>query len=68
MLKFHEHMASPNVLKCTPCFEQFPGIQLCSQSTECLRCSRDKRTPKLYSSANNMDPGSVPPELQVCVN
>ncbi len=67
MLKFHEHMASLDLLRCTTCLEQFPGLQLCSQSTECLRCNRDKHTPKLYSSANNMDPGSVPPELQVCV-
>ncbi len=66
MLKFHEHMASLAVLRCTTCLEQFSGLQLCSQSTECLRCSRDKHTPKLYSSANNMHPGSVPPELQVC--
>ncbi len=67
MLKFHEHMATLDVSKCTTCLEQFPGLQLCSRSTECLRCSRDKRTPKLYSLANNMDPGSVPSELQVCV-
>ena len=34
-----------------------------SQS-ECLQCSRDKKSPKLYSVDNNMDPGDVPPELQ----
>ena len=33
--------------------------------TECSRCGRDKRIPKLYSPANNMDPGPVPPQLQV---
>ena len=32
--------------------------------TVCSRCSRDKQEPKLYSVANNMDPGSVPPALQ----
>ncbi len=68
MLKFHEHMASLNVSRCTTCLERFPGIQLGSQSSECLRCIRDKHTPKLYSSANNMDPGIVPPELQVGPN
>ncbi len=67
MLKFHEHMAQLDVLKCTTCLEQFPGLQICSQSTECLRCSRDKYTPKLHLSANNMDPGSEPPERQVFV-
>ena len=45
--------------------ESFPGLQLHLESTECLRCSRDKRIPKLYSSANNMDPGPIPSELQV---
>ena len=30
----------------------------------CSRCSRDKQEPELYSAANNMDPGSVPPVLQ----
>ena len=56
MRKFHAHLAA---------LESFPGLQLRSQSTECLRCSRDKHTPKLYSIANNMDPGLVPPQLQV---
>ena len=34
-------------------------------SNECVRCSRDKRTPKLYSTDNNMDPGPIPTQLQV---
>ena len=34
---------------------------------ECVRCYRDSHIPKLYSSANNMHPGLVPPELQVSV-
>ena len=34
-----------------------------SQS-ECSRWSRDKKSPKLHSVDNNMDPGDVPPELQ----
>ena len=33
--------------------------------TECNRCASDKGVPKLYSSANNMYPGVVPPQLQV---
>ena len=36
-----------------------------ANSTECARCGRDKRIPKLYSAANNMIPGPVPPQLQV---
>ena len=33
---------------------------------ECVRCSRDKHIPNMYSCANNMNPGSVSPELMVC--
>ena len=54
--------------------EQFPGLQLCSNATECVGCSRDKNgcshdknRLKLYSPGNNMDPGSQPLELQVSV-
>ena len=31
----------------------------------CVRCCRDKHVPKMCSSANNMDPGPLPPQLQV---
>ena len=65
MCKFHAHLAALESPRCTTCSEAFPGLQLRSQSTECLRCSRNKHTPKLYSIANNMDPGLVPPQLQV---
>ncbi|CAM9760302.1 unnamed protein product, partial [Ectocarpus sp. 13 AM-2016] len=30
----------------------------------CPRCKKDKKSPKLFSADNNMDPGSVPVELQ----
>ena len=36
-----------------------------SDDTQCVRCRHDKHVPKVYSS-NNMNPGPVPPELQVC--
>ena len=65
MQKFHAQLVALESPRCTTCSEAFPGLQLHSQSTECLRCSRDKHTPKLYSSANNMNPGLVPPQLQV---
>ena len=65
MCKFHAHLAALESPRCTTCSEAFPGLQLRSLSTECLCCSRDKHTPKLYSIANNMDPGLVPPQLQV---
>ena len=72
MRRFHEHFASLSSPTCSTCSESFPGIQLCSSTTMCVRCYRDKRIPKLYSSTNNMDPGPLPPQLQVsacvCIN
>ena len=65
MRKFHSNMATLDTPVCATCSERFPGLQLHSNSTECLRCSRDKHTPKVYSSANNMSPGPIPPQLQV---
>ena len=65
MDKFHAHFAMLNLSTCTTCLESFPGLQPHFESAECLRCSQDKRIPKLYSSANNMDPGPIPSELQV---
>ena len=65
MRKFHANMATLDISVCTTCLERFPGLQLHSNSTECLRCSRDKHTPKVYSSANNMNPGPIPSQLQV---
>ena len=47
-------------------FREFPGLQLRSPSTECARCYQDKHTPKVYSSGNNIDPGLIPPDLEVC--
>ena len=65
MLKFHAHMASLNSPQCATCSERFPCLRLCSISTECVRCSHDKHSPKVYSAANSMDPGPKPPQLQV---
>ena len=43
---------------CTPPHAYTPSR--CS----CQRCKKVNKCPKLYSSDNNMDPGSVPAELQ----
>ena len=51
---FHAEIAALEMQKCTTCSEAFPGLQLRSHSTECMRCNRDKHVPKLYSSMNNM--------------
>ena len=67
MLHFHLTLASLEVVQCTTCLEQFPGLKITSGSgsTECVRCHKDKKISKLYSAANNMHPGVVPPPLQV---
>ena len=65
MLKFHQQLSMVQISTCSTCLEKFPGKKLTSQRSECLRCSRDNLSPKLYSAANNMSPGPVPPELQV---
>ena len=64
MAKFHKDIAALNSPRCITCMESFPWLKVNSRS-ECARCSWDKHTPKLYSMANNMNPGPVPSELQV---
>ncbi len=66
MDKFHHEMSSIESTICIVCSEKFPGTKMASLSTTCIRCYRDKANPKLYSSENNMNPGAVPNELQVC--
>ena len=67
MQKFHTSLATLEVSTCSTCLEGFPGLTMCSQSNECKRCSNDTTlTPKLFAHANNMDPGPVPSQLQVC--
>ena len=56
---FHAHFATLSCPRCSTCSESFPGLQLRPPSTECMRCSKDMHSPKLYSSANNMDPGPL---------
>ena len=69
--QFHSKLANLQFGRCFTCLEAFPCMSVRSVSTssiqsECLRCTRDKHSPKLYSSANNMNPGVVPPQLIVC--
>ena len=65
MTKFSQEMNAIESPVCTVCYEKFPGTRMTSLSTLCQRCHRDKRNPKLYSSGNNMHPGTVPEELEV---
>ena len=57
-------MSSLPYSHCGCCNESFPSLKLTFGDSVCSRCSHDKQEPKLYSAANNMDPGPVPPVLQ----
>ena len=65
MHSFHAEMSSIEITTCSTCMETFPGMKINSRTSECLRCTRDRHEPKLYSSSNNMHPGAVPTVLQV---
>ena len=73
MKTFHMRLAALEVCKCITCLERFPGLTVrvissISNDAECLRCRQYKRTPELYSSANNMNLGPVPSELLVAMS
>jgi len=68
MINFHFKLASLEFHTCTSSLEHFPNLAMAACSTECSHCNRDTRIPKLYSPANNMDPGPVPPQLKVTEN
>ena len=68
LIKFHDSVSSMAFSKCDTCLERFPNLSVTTQANainKCIRCGNDKDIPKLFSSANNMDPGAVPPQLQV---
>ena len=72
MKKFHAELASLEIPRpcdtCTcTCLEVLPGVPVRSESYECKRCRNDSYSPKLYPTANTMDPGSVPSQLQACM-
>ena len=50
---------------CSTCLKWFPDLTMAAGSTECRHCTQDKHIPKLYSTANNMNPRVVPRQLQV---
>jgi len=62
--EFHVELASLDPIWCSTCYEKFSSISVNGAST-CAHCHNDKHIPKLFSANNNMDPGSVPPELIV---
>ena len=65
MSSFHSKLMSLEFHRCTTCLECFPDLTMAASSTECRRCTQDKHIPKLYSTANNMNPGVVPRQLPI---
>ena len=49
---------------CVVCKEAWPLSTSREQIFTCSRCKREKKPCRLYSAENDMDPGSVPAELQ----
>ena len=62
--QFHATLATLANVQCDVCLERFPSVKA-DVSGVCNRCCGDPGEIKLYSAANNMDPGVVPPELSV---
>ena len=65
MSNFHSKLASLEFRECNTCSERFPNLTMSRNNTECSRCHQDRRIPKLFSTANNMNPGPVPQQLLV---
>ncbi len=66
MQSFHQMQSKWDNRLCTVCHECWPTntcLGVTSHSYVCTRCKRDKALTKLYSAANDMHPGPVPPEL-----
>lgn len=65
MEQFHKSMQY-SIFQCTVCKEAWPinTKPKCPASYVCLRCSRDKNTPKKFCDANAMIPRPIPIELQ----
>ena len=61
---FHSKISSLPFTHCVSCNESFPSVKLTSSASLCSHCSCDKQEPKLYSTVNSMDPGSVPLALE----
>ena len=65
MTAFHNTVNSLEQRQCITCKETWPtGQGINAQRYECIRCKRDKEATKLFSRDNDMDPGTVPHQLQ----
>ena len=64
---FHRFEENLRHLRCKVCKETWPitNQSMSEQNYTCTRCKRDKKTScRLFSADNDMDPGTVPAELQ----
>ena len=68
MNRFHSSQEMLQHCQCTVCKEMWPTKQnLAAESIQWYvskRCKRDKKSLKVYSADNDMDPGLVPQQLQ----
>ena len=65
MSKFHKSLKY-TTLQCTICKEAWPlkATKRSRTNYVCMRCTRDKKCPKAFSSENSLTPSKVPPQLQ----
>ena len=64
MRSFHSALVAAQFHQCDICLEKFPSVSIITRaegSGQCRKCFMDKHIPKVYSPANNIDPGAVPP-------
>ena len=64
MAAFHRFEENLRHYHCVACKEAWPLSASREALYTCSRCKRDKKPCRLYSADNDMDPGSVPAELQ----
>ena len=64
MAAFHRLEENLRHYHCVICKEAWPLSASRQQMFTCSRCKRDRKPCRLYSAENDMDPGSVPAELQ----
>ena len=64
MAAFHRFEENLRHYHCSICKEVWPLSGFPTQIFTCSRCKRDRKPCRLYSAENDVDPGSVPAELQ----
>ena len=65
--QFYRDLTALDNVLCSECLKRLPSIQTDAAGI-CYHCNNDKEVLKLYSAANNMEPGPVPPELCISLH